>query len=162
MWDLTSPSRDGTGQKKMVFRQLEFSREVWTGDILFGVGGIIEMWKSNIWSKTDLPSRETVTMGERSRTIFWEITMAKEMEERSEKQETCKENKKSTGKFYNKKSWAIVLNKVNCDASYKVSTEFAVRQFKNHLSEVSFSGVVGQKPDDISWKAGGEAGQRWI
>lgn len=30
--------------------------------------------------------------------------MAKEMEERSEKQEACKENKKPTGKFYNKKS----------------------------------------------------------
>lgn len=42
----------------------------------------------------------------------------------------------------------------------KYPLNLAVRQFKNHLSEVSFSGVVGQKPDDISWKAGGEAGQR--
>lgn len=42
----------------------------------------------------------------------------------------------------------------------KYTLNLAVRQFKTHLSKISFSGVVGQKPDEISWKAGGEARQR--
>ena len=42
----------------------------------------------------------------------------------------------------------------------KYPLNFAVRQFKTHLSKISFSGVVVQKPDDMSWKAGGEATQR--
>ena len=42
----------------------------------------------------------------------------------------------------------------------KCPLNLAVRQFKTHLSKISFSGVVVQKPDDMSWKAGGEATQR--
>lgn len=38
-------------------------------------------------------------MGKSSRIVFWEITMAKEREEGSEKQEASKENKNPKGKF---------------------------------------------------------------
>ena len=63
---------------------MEFSRGVWTRDILFGGHTNTETVKL----KTYLPSsRESMTMGKSSRIIFWEITMAKEMEEGSEKQE---------------------------------------------------------------------------
>ena len=74
MQDLTSPTRDGTDQTKKKKHQKYGLQAI-------GIQQSLN-WRYTIWgwgnhrnkeavkSNTDLPSRETVTMGERSRTIF--------------------------------------------------------------------------------------------